>query len=228
MKSELKELSPTQKELQIEIDAATLKRAYGRVTQKYTKGANIPGFRKGYAPLEIVRTRFKEEIKGDVLQEVVPGAVSAAIDEHKLHPLSEPQLHLDDHDRVVVNGSQPVKLHVHVEVMPDIPKPKYKDIEVTRRVKPVESGEIEDLIAERLKKEAALIPVEGRKSKVGDTVIVDLEGRFADAPDAEPIKAADLEVELGGEHIEKSFTDNLLGVKEDDDKLFTPPIDVSP
>ena len=221
MKSELKEVSPTQKELKIEIDAAAIQVAYARVSQKYTKGANVPGFRKGYAPLDVVRMRFKEEIKGDVLQEVIPKAVTEAIDEHKLHPLSEPQLHLDDHDKVVVNGSQPISFHAHVEVMPEIPEPKYKGIKVTRRVKPVEDGEIEDLIAERLQKEAALIPVEGRKSKIGDTVIADLEGRFTDAPDAEPIKADDLEVELGGEHIEKSFTENLVGVKEDDEKEFT-------
>src|SRR5436190_18853068 len=132
MKSELKEVSPTQKELKIEIDAATMKAAYGRVSQKYTKGANIPGFRKGYAPLDVVRMRFKEEIKSDVLQEVIPRAVTEAIDEHKLHPLSEPQLHLDDHENVVVNGSVPVSFHAHIDVMPEIPTPKYKGIEVTR------------------------------------------------------------------------------------------------
>ncbi len=221
MKSELKEVSPTRKELKIEIDGATLKAAYAKVSQKYTKGANVPGFRKGYAPLDIVRMRFKEEIKGDVLQEVVPAAVTAAIDEHKLHPLTEPDLHLDDPDKIVVNGSTSIKLHAHVEVMPEIAEPKYKGIAVTRRVKPVDDAEIENLITERLQKEAALIPIEGRKSKLGDTVIADLEGRFEDAPDAEPIKAEDLEVELGGEHIETSFTENLIGVKADEEKAFT-------
>ena len=221
MKSELKEVSPTQKELKIEIDTATLKAAYAKVSQKYTKGASVPGFRKGYAPLDVVRMRFKEEIKGDVLQEVVPAAVTAAIDEHKLHPLTEPQLHLDDHEKIVVNGSTSIKLHAHVEVMPEIATPKYKGIAVTRRIKPVDDAEIENLITERLQKESALIPVEGRKSKIGDTVIADLEGRFEDAPDADPIKAEDLEVELGGEHIEKSFTDNLVGVKADEEKEFT-------
>ncbi len=221
MKSEIKEVSPTQKELKIEIDAATIMAAYGRVSQKYTKNANVPGFRKGYAPLDVVRMRFKEEIKGDVLQDLIPRAMTEAIDEHKLHPLSEPQLHLDDHDKVIVNGSVPISFHAHVEVMPDIPEPKYKGIEVTRRVKPVEDREIEDLIADRLQKEAALIPVEGRKSKVGDTVITDLEGRFDHDREADPIRAADLEVELGGEHIEKSFTENLIGVKQDDEKEFT-------
>ena len=221
MKSEIKEISPTQKEIHLQIDAEVVKAAYGKASQKYVKNANIPGFRKGFAPLDVVRMRFKEEIKSEVLQIVVPDAVTAAIQEHDVHPLAEPQLHLEDHENVKVNGSVPISLHVHIEVMPEIPTPKYDDIEVTRRVKPVLDGEVEDLIAERLQKEATLIPVEGRKSEIGDTVIADLEGKFDDAPDADPIKAEDLEVELGGEHIEKSFTENLVGVEQDDEKEFT-------
>ena len=72
MKTEIKEISPTQKEITIEVDAASLKDAYGRVSQKYAKGASVPGFRKGYAPLDVVRLRFKEEIKNEVLQQVLP------------------------------------------------------------------------------------------------------------------------------------------------------------
>ena len=136
-------------------------------------------------------------------------------------PLVEPQLHIDKIDEVKVNGSAPVKVHAHVEVMPEIPTPKYKDIEITRRVKPVEESEVDDLIKHRLEEEAALIPVEGRASEVGDTVIADLEGKFADDPDGDPITAADLEVKLGDEVIEKAFTENLVGVKEDEEKEFT-------
>lgn len=221
MNSELKEISPTQRELHIEVDPAVLKEAYGKVSKRYADRANVPGFRKGFAPLDVVRLRFKEEIKNEVLQLVLPDQVSAAIQEHQLHPLTEPQLHVEDVENVKVNGSAPIKIHVHLEVMPEIPMPKYDGIEVTRRVKPVEDGEIEDLIANRLSKEAALIPVEGRASELGDTVIADLEGVFDDDPDGEPIKADDLEVVLGDEVIEKAFTENLVGVKEDDNKEFT-------
>lgn len=221
MKSELKEISATQKELHVEIDAAVLKDAYGRVSKKLASRASVPGFRKGYAPVDVIRMRFREEIRSEVLQEVVPRQVADAIREHDLQPLTEPQLHLEDHENVVVNGSQPITLHVHVEVMPEIPKPNYKGIEVTRRVKPIADGEVEDLIAERIQREAALIPVEGRASEIGDTVIADLEGTFDDQPDADPIKADDLEVVLGDEVIEASFTENLVGVNEDDEKEFT-------
>ncbi|MFL6375284.1 MAG: trigger factor, partial [Pyrinomonadaceae bacterium] len=221
MKSELKQTSPTQREIHLTIDAATVKESYGRISKRYATKARVDGFRPGYAPVDVVRLKYKEEIKGDVLQDVIPTEVEAAIREHDLHPLTEPHLHLENQETVKVNGSEPLSLHVHFEVMPELPEPNYKDLELVRRVKPVEDGEVEDLINERLQREAAFVPVEGRASEIGDTVIADLEGRFEDQPDAEPIVANDLEVKLGDEVIEQSFTDNLAGVKEDEEKEFT-------
>jgi trigger factor len=221
MKSELKEVSPTQREIHVQIDAEALKDAYGKVSQKYARGASVPGFRKGYAPLDVVRLRFKNEIRSEVFQEILPTAVSEAIQEHDLQPLAEPHLHIDDAENVKVNGSQPINLQVHVEVMPEIPTPKYDGLEIVRRVKPVEDGEVEDLIANRLQQERALIPIDDRPSEIGDTVIADLEGTFQDDPNGQPIRADDLEVKLGDEVIEKSFTENLIGVKQDEEKEFT-------
>ncbi len=221
MKTELKDISATQKELHIEIEPEAFKTAYGTVSQKYAKGASVPGFRKGFAPLDVIRLRYKEEIKSEVLQQVVPDKVAEAIQEHKLHPLAEPNMHLVDAEKVKINGTEPIALHVHVEVMPEIPAPTYQGLELVRRVKPVNESDVEDLLANRLQKEAALIPVEGRASEIGDTVIADLEGTFDDDPTGETIKADDLEVVLGDEVIEAAFTENLVGVKEDENKEFT-------
>lgn len=221
MKTELKDISPTQKELMIEIPGIELKDAYNKISQRYAKGANVPGFRKGFAPLDVIRLRYKEEIKSEVLQMIVPEKVSAAIQKHEITPLVEPHLHIENVEKVKVNGSEAINLQAHIEVMPELPVPDYKGIELVRRVKPVEDGEVEDLIANRLSNEAALIPVEGRASEIGDTVIADLSGTFEDDPSADPIVAEDLEVVLGDEVIEKSFTENLVGVNEDDEKEFT-------
>lgn len=221
MKSELIEVSPTQKEIKLQLEPEALKEVYARVSQKYAKGASVPGFRKGYAPLDVVKLRYKEEIKSDVLQQILPPKVAEAIQEHGLQPLTEPHLHIENVENVKVNGSESIDLHVHVEVMPEIPTPKYKALEVTRTVRPVADGEIEDLIANRLKEHAALIPVEERASEIGDTVIADLEGTFDDEPDAEPIRADNLEVVLGGDNIEPAFTENLVGVRPDDEKDFS-------
>src|SRR5688572_218837 len=104
MKSEVKEISATQREIHIDIDAESLKQAYGLVCQKYAKKVSIPGFRKGLAPLDVVRLRYKEEIKSEVLQQVIPLKVSEAIQEHDLRPLVEPKLHIEKIDEVKVNG----------------------------------------------------------------------------------------------------------------------------
>ncbi|MBA3631587.1 MAG: trigger factor [Acidobacteria bacterium] len=221
MKTELTEVSPTRKEIKIEIEPEIVREAYNKVSKKYANAAQVPGFRKGNAPVDVVRLRFKDEIRSETLQELLSDRVAKAIQEHELSPLAEPHLHLENAETLKLNGSQPVTLHVHVEVMPEIPTPEYKGLEVTRRVRPRQEGELDSIIDERRQEFASLIPVEDRKSQEGDTVIVDLEGTFADEPDSEPIKADDLEIKLGDEMIEKSFTENLLGVGEDEEKEFT-------
>ena len=221
MKTELIETSPTQREIKIEIEAETVREVYNQVSQKYARAATVPGFRKGLTPVDVVKLRYKDEIQNEVLQELLSKRVTEAIQEYDLHPLSEPELHLDDAQTVKLNGSQPVSLHIHVEVMPEIPTPEYKGLEATRRVRPLVEGELEEIVDERRQQFATLIPVEDRAAEEGDTLVVDLEGIFADEPETEPIKADDLEIKLGDELIEKSFTENLNGVREDEEKEFT-------
>jgi trigger factor len=221
MKTELIEISPTQKELKIEIEADAVKVVFDKVSKKYANQAQVPGFRKGLAPVDVVRVRFKEEIKSDVLQELIAPKVTEAIQEHDLSPLAEPQLHLEDAGNLKLNGTEPISLRVFVEVMPEIADPTYKGLKVTKRVKPIGDQEVDNIIDERRQQQANLIPIEDRPAQDGDTVIVDLEGTFVDEPDSVPITANDLEVTLGDELIEQSFTENLVGVKEDEEKEFS-------
>jgi trigger factor len=221
MNTELIEISPTQREIKIEIEPAEVREVYNRVSQKFAKGAQIDGFRKGFAPVDVVRMRYKEQIQSEVLQELFSPKVGEAIQEHNLQPLAEPHLHLEDAENIKVNGSQPISLSVQVEVMPEIPAPEYKNLEVVRRTRPLSDEELDAIIDERRQESATLLPVEDRKSQDGDTVIVDLEGAFVGEEESEPIKADDLEIKLGDERIEKSFTENLVGVEEDEEKEFT-------
>lgn len=221
MKTEVKEISPTQKELHLEVPAGVIKEVYTKVTQKIARQVNVPGFRKGLAPVDVVKMRYKEDIKNEVFRELLPKVVSEAFETNELNPLGEPQMHIEDVENVKVNGSQTISLHVHFEVMPEIESPQYKGLEATRRVRPVTEEEMERIINERRQQGASLIPVEDRKSQEGDTLIVDLEGAFVDKPEEEPIKADDLELTLGEANIEKAFTENLIGLEEDDEKEFT-------
>ena len=221
MKTELNEISATRKEIKIEIPPDAVKAVYDKVSKKYAQAAQVPGFRKGLAPVDVVRMRYKEDIKSDVLQELLPAKVTEAIQEHELTPLAEPHLHLEDQQNLKINGSQPINISVHIEVMPEIPEPDYKNLEVTRRVRPVEEGELDEIIDERRQEYASLLPVEDRKSEKGDLVIADLEGTIEGDENGQPIKADNLEIKLGDETIEESFTENLIGVEADETKEFT-------
>ena len=63
MKTELKEISPTVKQIDVQIEADAVRSAYDSISDRYAKHANVPGFRPGHAPRGVVRTRFKEQIR---------------------------------------------------------------------------------------------------------------------------------------------------------------------
>src|ERR1700756_5393599 len=120
MKTELKELSPTSKQIDIELEAASVRSAYDRVSDRYAKAANVPGFRPGHAPRGVVRARFKDQIRSEVLRELVPDAVQNAIEKHKLEALGEPELNLNAVEGLDRLGDKPISFHVNVEVLPEI------------------------------------------------------------------------------------------------------------
>jgi trigger factor len=221
MKIELVDESPTRKELKIEIDADKVRAAYDSISDRYAKLANVPGFRRGHAPRSVVRTRFKEEIRGEVLREIVPQAIEEAIRENDLAVLGEPDVHLDNADSMDKLGTEPLRVHVHVEVLPDVALGQYKGLEASRSTRPVREEDVERVIEGLRESSASLQPVEDRPSEIGDTVTVNFHGTFVDKPEDEPIKVEDVDVELGGEGVQQEFTDNLLGVRADEVRTFT-------
>src|ERR1044072_956630 len=90
MKTEVADASETHKELKIEIGAEEVRAEFDRVTQEYARNVPVPGFRKGNAPVSVVRTRFKKDIQGDVLKRLVPEAVEQAITESGLNVIGQP------------------------------------------------------------------------------------------------------------------------------------------
>ncbi len=221
MKTELIDVSPTRKEIKIEIAPEVVRETFDRVSDTFAKQVNVPGFRKGHAPRSVVRTRFKNEIRTDVLRELVPDAVNEAIMKHELAAIGEPDVHLDETDDTKPFGTVPIGVHVHLEILPHVELRNYKGLEATRTVQPVKDEDIDRVIENLRESSAALQPVEDRPAAIGDTVTANFNGKFADAPDDEDINVQDVEVVLGGEGVQQEFTDNLVGTKADDEKGFT-------
>ena len=129
MKTELVDISPTRKELKIEIEPTAVLAAFDRISDRYAKLANVPGFRKGHTPRSVIRSRFKSEIRGEVLQELVPEAIANAITEHSLETIGEPDVHLDNNEGLDKFGEEPISVHVKIEVFPKIELGQYKGVE---------------------------------------------------------------------------------------------------
>ena len=220
MKTELIDISPTRKEIKVEIEPEAVRSAYDRVSDRYAQLATVPGFRPGHAPREVVRTRFKDKIRGEVLQEIVPQAISDAIAEHALDVIGEPDIRLDNSEGLGKLGTEPISVHVHVEVLPEVTLGEYKGLEAARRVRPVGDEDVERVIEGLREASASLQPVEDRAAEVGDTVTVNFHGKFVETPDAEDINVDDVDVELGGAGVQPEFTDNLLGIRADEEKTF--------
>jgi trigger factor len=220
MKTELIEHSPTRKELKIEIDAAEVRAEMERVSQQIAATANVPGFRKGHAPVSVIRTRFKNEIRGEVVQKLIPRAINEAIIEKQLNVLGEPDIHLDPGEGLEKMGDAPLEVRAHVEVMPDVQLGDYKGLEAARRVRPITDANVEEMIEGLREQSASLQPVEDRGAQDGDTVTVNFVGKYIEPPSDEDIKAEDVDVLLGGEGVLQEFTDQLTGVRADDVKTF--------
>ena len=220
MKTELIDVSPTRKEIKIEIDTEQVRSTFDRISERYAKQAKVPGFRPGHAPQSVVRTRFKGEIRGEVLRELVPDAVNKAIGEHSLATISEPDVHLDNAEALERFGEVPISVKVNVEVLPEVKLEKYKGIDAARRLRPVADTDVDRMIEGLREASASLQPIEDRAAESGDTVTVNFHGKFLDQPDEEDINAEDVDVALGGESVQQEFTDNLVGVRPDDEKTF--------
>ena len=220
MKTELIDVSPTRKEIKIEIEPARIRSAYDRISQQYSKAATIPGFRPGHAPTSVVRTRYKSEIRSEVLRELLPDAVNDAITEHSLNAIGEPNVQLDNTEALERLGDEPLTVRVELEVLPEVTLNEYKGLEATRRTRQVTDADVDKLIESWRDSSASLEPIEDRPSELGDIVTVNARGKELDQADAEEFNVDEVQIELGGANVQKEFTDNLLGANPDDTQTF--------
>lgn len=221
MKTEVIDISPTRKELRIEIEAERIRAEVDRVSNELARHAAVPGFRPGRAPQAMIRQRYKKEIRGEVLGELIPQALSEALQQHPFDIIGEPQLRFADADSLERLGSEPLTIHAAIEVLPTIELGQYRGLELVRRTRPVTAEEVEEVIAQMRESSAVLVPVEDRGAQVGDTVTVNLRGRFVDDPQAEEINIDEVDVVLGEEGVLAAFNENLAGVRPDEERTFT-------
>jgi trigger factor len=201
------------RELELEIPAEEVSKATEKVAKEFARMARVPGFRPGRAPIALIKKRFAEDIKGEVLQTLVPGKVEEAVAEQKLSPISQPQV-----DKLEFVEGQPVKFRASFEVLPDFSLGSYKNLQIEMPEMTIGDEDVDKTLKEMGERAATFAPVEGREVQDGDYVQVKLQG----TPEGggEPLKAESVLCHVGAEETMAPFNDNLRGTRVGDHRDF--------
>ena len=201
------------RELELEIPAEEVSKKMESVAKEFARLAMIPGFRKGKAPVSLIRRRFAEDIKGEVLQTLVPEHVEKALAEQKLSPVTQPKV-----DKLDFNEGQPVKFRAIFEVMPEFELGSYKGLELEMPTMDITDEDIAKALEEMRERAAAFAPVEGRSIQDGDFAQVKLVGTPEGGGD--PLQADSVLCHIGAEETMEPFNTNLKGANVGEHKNF--------
>ena len=210
--------SSTRREIAVEIPVEEVTRETNALIQKYQKLARIPGFRRGHVPASVIRQRFSEDLKSDVVEALVPRYFRKEADRQGLIPVSQPQvtdLHLKD--------NEPLRFKASFEVMPEIKVDGYKELRAEKPEITVTDEEVEQSLNGVREQHATFTSVEGRPLADGDYAQVSLDGKPKDGPtdgQDKPVHMDEVLVEIAGKNTMPEFTENLRGASAGDERVF--------
>jgi trigger factor len=201
------------RELDLEIPAAEVQKAVERVAREFARVARVPGFRPGKAPIPLIRRRFADDIKGEVLQSLLPEQIDKAVKDQKLVPITQPQV-----DHVDYGEDRPLKFRASFEVLPEFELGTYKGLKVEVEKAQVTDADIDKEIEGMRERAATFVPIEERALESGDFAQLKLVG--TPLGEGEPLKADNVLCHLGSEETLESFTQNLVGAKPGEQRRF--------
>lgn len=214
-----KEDSPTRTVLEIEIPAEEVGKAFAQVRRAYARRAALPGFRKGKAPEAVVAKRFADEIKGDVLESLLPDAVATAIQERKLSILGRPRV-----EDLTWEPPGPIRFLARLDLKPAIDPGEYRGVTVEDHLVEPTEDEVAGVIDRIREAHAEFHPVEGRAAAPGDFAVADIAGSFVEilAPGQNPKTFQDekLTLEIGHPDSMPEINEALRGALAGDTRSF--------
>ncbi len=216
--AETKNRESVKREISVEIPADEVARETEVIIQKYQKVARLPGFRAGHVPASIIKQRFGEEVKSDVVEALVPKYFRREAEKQGLMPVSQPRV-TDLH----IHDSEPLRFKASFEVMPEIPVEGYKELRADKPEIAVNDEEVEQALDNVREQHATFTSVEGRPLADGDFAQASLDGRPKDGQatkDANPVHMDEVLVEIGGKNTMPEFTEHLRGASAGAERTF--------
>ena len=199
--------------LSFTVEAEKFEEAMKKVYSKTAKYFNIPGFRKGKAPMQLVERQYGSEIfYEDAFNELVPDLYDEAIKENNVEAVSKPDI-----DITQMEKGKDLIFTATVQTKPEVKLGKYKGIEIKKIEYNVSDEEINHELGHMQERNSRLISVEDRPVEEGDITVIDFEG-FVDGVAFEGGKAENHELEIGSKTFIPGFEDQIIGMKIDEER----------
>nr|WP_110987339.1 trigger factor [Acaryochloris thomasi] len=201
-------LPGSQVSLEIEIPGVRSQQAYEQVITKFMRSAQIPGFRRGKIPRQVILQRFgTTQIKAAALEDLIQNNFEAAVKQEEINALGGIQLQSSMEELVTqYQPGEALTFTVSVEVPPEVKLNKHQGFEVTAEEVQYDPAKVEEVLAEQQSQQATLVPVEGRAAEKGDVTQIDFASRFEDGDDDTTEEVKDFQLEL----IENGFITDLV------------------
>ena len=198
------------REYSVVVPAAELEAKTTEKLEKVRKGFQMKGFRKGKAPLPLLRKMFGKSLLGEVVQETVDEAVRRHLEETGHRPARQPEVRIVNER---LDEGQDLEVEVKYECLPEIPEVDLSEIKLERRVVKVEESAVEEAL-KRLAESSTTYEARRKnaKAKEGDQLVLDFVGRI----DGEPFDggtAEDYPLVLGSGSFIPGFEEQLVGAK---------------
>lgn len=213
MSLQVEQLEHNMAKLTIEVSAEELEGALQKAYQKQKSRINVPGFRKGKVPRQLIEKMYGPEIfYDDAANALIPEAYSKAYDESGLEIVSQPKI-----DVTQIEKGKPFIFTAEVATKPEVELGEYKGIEVPKYSNRVTQKEIDAKLEEEQLKNARTITVEGRPVQDKDEVVLDFEG-FVDGEAFEGGKGENYPLTIGSGSFIPGFEEQLIGVEPGGEK----------
>lgn len=203
------------RELVIEIPVDVVAKEAENVLTQFQRVARIPGFRKGHAPATLVRRHFRDDIRSEVVQTLLPKFFETAVKEQNLSVIGRPRF-----EELKFEEDQPLTCKATFEVVPPFELGEYKGLEVEEDSRIVTEEDIDKAVEELRQRAAAYEDVQDRAAQDDDYVMVSYRGRDAKDAGSAPVESKDAVVHLGAKGTVEAFTENLRGAKAGEKREF--------
>ena len=206
MKAELLKREGNQVTFKITVDNDKFESAITKAYNKNKGKFNIPGFRKGKAPKQIIESQYgKGVFYNDAIDMLFPEVYPTALDELNIDPINRPDLDIEE-----ISKDNGLVMVINVEVKPEVKLGEYKGIEISKPAYTVNEEEADLRLEEMRNRAARLVDVEDRAIEAGDTAIIDFEG-FQDGVAFEGGKGENYSLVIGSNTFIPGFEDQLIG-----------------